>query len=116
MKRRRSWEMSRRNDWVRKRALGILVALLAIGAMTPAEEAFAGNVRGQIVRQTSQGTVPAQGIAVSVYRNDIGRSGFAYTGYDGMYYLYSIPPGDYQLEVWLDQNTRLFYQIRVYNV
>jgi hypothetical protein len=78
-------------------------------------EVYAGNIRGMLYWRTPQGSVPAAGIAVSVYRADLGRSGYSYTGDDGMYYLYGIPPGDYKLEIWLRGGGMLVYQYRVFN-
>lgn len=79
--------------------IGVLVAVLLAGV------AEAATVRGRLERQTPQGRYPAAGIPVSVFRPDIGRSGMSYSGYDGMYYLYNIPDGDYTLEVWVYPNS-----------
>lgn len=68
--------------------------------------AEAGTVRGRLVRRTPRGEFPAQGIPVTVFRSDLGRSGTAYTGPDGMYYLYNVPPGNYALELWVYPNSR----------
>ena len=89
--------------WQRSAARALLT-LLVIGVVTVAA-AEAGTVRGRLVRRNPQGEFPAQGIPVTVFRTDIGRSGSAYSGPDGMYYLYNIPPGNYWLEVWVYPNT-----------
>src|SRR5438093_10646967 len=53
------------------------------------------------------------GVTVSVFSGTRGRSGFSYSGYDGMYYLYGIPPGPYTLELWVHPNAPpLTYPIR----
>ncbi len=39
----------------------------------------------------------------------------SYTGYDGMYYLNGIPPGDYRLEVYVNGHAVPPRQIRVFN-
>src|SRR5207245_10993423 len=55
------------------------------------------------------------GVTVSVFSGTRGRSGFSYSGYDGMYYLYGIPPGPYTLELWLHPNARpRTYPIQVF--
>jgi hypothetical protein len=85
------------------RATHVMLAVLFTTII--AAGAQAGTVRGRFDRRTSQGTYPAAGIPVTVFRPDIGRSGVSYSGNDGMYYLYNIPPGYYVLEVWLYPNT-----------
>jgi hypothetical protein len=79
--------------------LGILLITVFPGV------AEAANVRGRINRRTPQGFVPAQGVPVTVFRSDVGRSAPSYTGNDGMYYLYNLPDGDYTLEVWAYPNS-----------
>jgi hypothetical protein len=79
--------------------LGILLTTVFAGV------AQAANIRGRIDRRTPQGLAPAQGVPVTVFRSDIGRSAASYSGYDGMYYLYNIPDGDYTLEIWAYPNS-----------
>ena len=80
---------------------GVMMLLLVVAAAAEAE-----TVRGMLIRQTPQGAeYPAQGVGVTVNRPDLGRSGFTYSGPDGMYYLYDIPPGQYTLEVWVYPDT-----------
>jgi hypothetical protein len=39
-----------------------------------------------------------------------------YTGEDGMYYLYNVPPGFYYLEVWIQPGRQpLVYEVQVGN-
>jgi hypothetical protein len=79
----------------------VLVALFLIGTVSSIE---AATVRGRLVRRSGQGVFPAQGIPVTVFRSDLGRSGRSYSAQDGMYYLTNIPPGTYTLEVWVYPN------------
>jgi hypothetical protein len=72
----------------------IVVALLEpIGA--------ASVVRGRLLRATPQGNYPAQQIRVTLNSQQYGRSNPTFSGSDGMYYLYNIPPGPYAVEVWV---------------
>src|SRR6266446_4878099 len=80
-----------------------LVFALAIG-----ESADAASVRGRLNHAYPNGqTVSGIGFAVTVFRGDIGRSAPAYSGQDGMYYLYNIPPGTYNLEIWTSRDPRV---------
>jgi len=81
------------------------VAAMAL-VLTIAAAAEAGTIRGRLYRKTSQGDAPAQGVPVTVVHPDprLGRSGVTYSGPDGMYYLYNIPPGRYTLEIWAYPN------------
>jgi hypothetical protein len=79
--------------------LGILLITVFAGV------AGAANIRGRLERRTPQGLVPAQGVPVTVFRSDIGRSAYSYSGYDGMYYISNIPDGAYTLEVWAYPNS-----------
>jgi hypothetical protein len=96
----------------------MLAVLVAATLLSTASISATSIVRGQVVRVGPQGqSFPAAGIAVRVFNSQRGPSGFTYTGNDGMYYLYNIPPGDYALEVWLspDPGNRLVFNIRVYD-
>jgi hypothetical protein len=87
---------------------GILLLVTALMGI-----AEAANIRGRLYRQTRGGTFPAQGIPVTVFAPNIGRSAYAYSGSDGMYYLYNIPDGNYTLEIWVYPNSPpLTFQIR----
>lgn len=89
---------------------GILAALFIICFFTFATIAGATNVRGRIVRGNNY---PAIGVAVTVASPQAGRSYPAYTDYNGFYYLYNIPPGNYNLEIWVTRNTPLIQPIQV---
>jgi hypothetical protein len=69
-------------------------------------------VRGRLFRVINGGSFRAPGIALTVFSPQMGRSSPAYSGPDGMYYLYNIPPGVYTLEVWVP-NSPMSYQIQV---
>lgn len=55
------------------------------------------TVRGQVLWGPNQ---PAVGVPVNLYMPDLGDSGYSYTDWNGMYYLYNIPFGEYTLQVW----------------
>jgi hypothetical protein len=87
----------------------LLIGLLLFAASTIAN---AAALRGQLVRVAPNGSrFPAAGITVTVYNQQMGRSIAVRTGPDGMYYL-QIPPGYYNLEVWLS-NVPAVYVIQV---
>ena len=90
-------------------AMAALLGLLL--ALTPAQEAEAQTVRGRIVFPNGY---PANGAAVRVFNQRLGPSGFAYTTYDGMYYLNGIPPGDYELQVFFNGGPNTARPIRVF--
>ena len=82
-----------------------------------AQPSVAGTsiVRGRLFRVVPNGqSFPAQGIAVTVVNPQLGRSNASYSGPDGMYYLYNIPPGFYTLEIW-SSNPPMVFQIQVYD-
>ena len=58
----------------------------------------AATVRGRL---ENRNRYPVAYVAVTLYNEQRGRSAAAYTGGDGMYYLYNVPPGEYLLEVWI---------------
>lgn len=70
------------------------------------------TIRGRLVRIAPNGQqYPAPRIGVRVYQPNLGPSAFSYTGDDGMYYIPGIPPGQYQLQVWITskiENALLF--------
>ena len=75
---------------------------------------YAGTVRGKLVRQDGSGkSYAAAYVKVRLNNRKIGQSSFAYSGTDGMYYLYNVPPGEYTLEIWLGSDKRRTYTIRV---
>lgn len=69
-----------------------LIWVLAVGL------AHAATVRGRLIHPNGY---PAAGIAVTVINAGGVRCSPAYTGADGMYYLFNIPPGPYYLEIWI---------------
>jgi hypothetical protein len=75
-----------------------------------AQAAGAATVRGRLIHAGN--SYPAAGLAVTVYNQGLGRSSPAYSGADGMYYLYNIPPGYYYLEVWIGAQP-MVYQVQV---
>jgi len=72
--------------------------------------AEAATVRGRLIHVNNNF---AQGVAVRLNSDIYGPSGFAYSGADGMYFLNGIPPGNYTLEIWLNDETVLRYAITV---
>jgi hypothetical protein len=71
----------------------ILVLLSGVGIST---DTYAQTIRGRLMK----GSRPIIGVPVNVYSNVIGQSGFSYSGPDGMYYLFNIPPGQFILQIW----------------
>ncbi|RYU58537.1 carboxypeptidase regulatory-like domain-containing protein [Methylolobus aquaticus] len=71
----------------------------------------AQTIRGRLMK----GPYPIAGIAVNVSSPMLGASGFAYSGPDGMYYLFNIAPGPYTLQVWdIPNMAPMQFQIAVY--
>ena len=98
-----------------KRRITSLVTLLFLLMVVCAELlAGASTVRGRLIRRGPSGDYPAAGIEVSLYAvsSKIGRSPKAYSGTDGMYYIPNVPPGQYQLELWVGKQP-LIYEIAV---
>lgn len=67
------------------------------------------TVRGRVNR----GVYPAAYVQVTLWSQRIGRSAPTYTGQDGMYYLYNIPPGLYTVELWCYKTPRTYTKIRI---
>lgn len=80
----------------RFRAPALMIAL----ALVFAETAYAATVRGRLDRTGPYGLYPAAGVAVTLFNPQVGRSSPAYTGMDGMYFIFNVPPGNYNLEIW----------------
>ncbi len=57
--------------------------------------------------------MPAQGIAVTVFSQSLGRTTAFYTGGGGEYFVPNIPPGTYTLEIWVRPGQPMVYQIQV---
>ena len=83
-----------RSDKVLTRAMAVWIVILLL---FPGTGFGAANIRGRIVHAGSTGDFPVPGVQVRVFRQDIGWSAPTFTGSDGMYYLYNIPPGQFQL-------------------
>ena len=79
----------------------ILCALFICLSFLETPNCIAATVRGRIVR--SNGNFPVPYVTVTLASPERGRSAPAVTGFDGMYYLYNVPPGPYVLELWLGQ-------------
>jgi hypothetical protein len=99
-----------------RKAIGTLVGL-ALVLFTLSAFTYAGTVRGRLDRRDGYGRVyPAVYVAVTLFQDGRGRSAPAYTGTDGMYYLYNVPPGTYNLEIWAYPNQPpIVYTIYVAN-
>jgi len=94
------------------RLVGLSLLLFTLSAFT-----YAGTVRGRLDRRDSYGRIyPAVYVQVTLFQQGKGRSAPAYTGTDGMYYLYNVPPGTYSLEIWAYPNRPpIVYTIYVSN-
>lgn len=62
--------------------------------------------RGMLFRGSTCCQHRAQAVAVRVTHPQYGPSSFAYTGQDGMYYLYNVPAGKFTLEIWITNDER----------
>ena len=62
--------------------------------------AYSQIVRGKLYREGTQGRYPAVNVLLTLHSPSMGRSARSYTGRDGMYYFYNVPPGHYTLEIW----------------
>jgi Carboxypeptidase regulatory-like domain len=90
--------------------VGLALVLFILSAST-----YASTVRGRLERRDGDGRpYPAVYVSVTLNNDGRGRSAPAYTGPDGMYYLYNVPPGTYYLEIWAYRNQRpIVYTIYV---
>jgi hypothetical protein len=96
----------------RRRSAFLTSLLLSLLLFAAPSTSAASIVRGRLFRVVSGQTYPAQGIGVTVFNPQLGRSTPSYSGPDGMYYLYNIPPGSYNLAVWTSDPPMVF-QIQV---
>jgi hypothetical protein len=94
------------------RGLALKFAFLALFSLVATASAYATTVRGMLVRPDRSA---AAYLAVTIWNQAQGRSSYAYTGTDGMYYIYNVPPGTYVLEIWLNNNNAIRYTIQVPN-
>lgn len=74
---------------------------------------YAQTVRGRLDGNGPYGAYPASRIAVTLISPTHGRSAPAYSDYQGMYYIYNVPPGQFTLEVWTNSNQPLTFNILV---
>jgi hypothetical protein len=89
----------------------VLLLLLLFVAQA---SAFAGTVRGMLLRRGGDGNqYAAPYVKVSLNNEERGRSALAYSGTDGMYYLYNVPAGNYLLEIWVSPTKVQRYKISV---
>ena len=71
----------------------------------------AATIRGKLVHGNNQ---PAAGYQVTVSNAQAGRSTPARAGADGLYYIYNIAPGTYDLEIWVPgEKAPAVYRINV---
>jgi hypothetical protein len=92
---------------VKRCLLLLLVAVqAAVGRMAhahitavPHPQSFA-TVEGSLYRQTSQGDLPARGVAVTLKHRIHRQPAPVYSDADGNYVLHRVPPGIYQLVIW----------------
>lgn len=73
----------------------------------------AQNVRGRLDGYGPYGLYPAQRVAVTLFSPTFGRTTPAYSDYQGMYYIYNVPPGQHVLEVWANEAQPLTFNIFV---
>jgi len=85
-------------------------AACCLALVLAAASAHAATVRGQLLHSNGY---PAAGYAVTVSSAQTGRSSPARVGADGMYYILNVPPGAYYLEIWVNPQSPMVYQIYV---
>ena len=82
-----------------------LVATMAVAAHA------AATVRGKVVHDKDKSAAAGYKITMS---NEKGRTTPARVGSDGMFYIYGVLPGPYQLEVWIPNTAPpMVYKIQV---
>jgi hypothetical protein len=79
------------------------IAVLVVFLLFATASAHADTVRGKVVY--ADGVTAYPNVAVTL-QNSAGRSGTAYTGSDGMFYLEQIPAGEYTMEVKTAKETK----------
>ena len=92
----------------RRASLRVLIPCLTLALA--AASAHAASVRGAVDHRDGK---PAAGLAVTLSDHKEFRSAPAHVGNDGMYYLANIPAGQYYLEVWVNPQTPLVYEVKV---
>lgn len=73
----------------------------------------AENVRGRLDGYGQYGAYPVPRVAVTLFSQTFGRTSPAYSDYQGMYYIYNVPPGPYTLEVWIGGPQPMIFNIYV---
>lgn len=81
-----------------RRVLTIL-ALAMMALALDANPVRSQTVRGKIERSGPSGIYPAAHLQVILSSRDGRNASRAYTGIDGMYYFYNVPPGQYTLQI-----------------
>ncbi len=98
----------------------VVVAALAISAVgatssTAPEPQGVAVIRGRLQRIVGPNGqwIPIGGLVVTLrdFRNI--RSTPAFSGYDGMYYFYAVPPGEYTAEVWYQNAQAPFLMVPI---
>jgi len=90
--------------WKRMAAWAVLLAIATAAHA-------AATVRGKVVRDKDKS--PAAGYRVTVMKDNV-RTTPARVGQDGMYYIYNVSPGPYQLEIWVPNTAApVIYNIQV---
>jgi hypothetical protein len=80
------------------KVVALSLTLAAAGALpAPAQVAVA---RGRLQHASPNGSFPRGGLKVTLRAQSGIRSTPAYSGNNGMYYVYGVPAGQYTLEVW----------------
>ena len=91
--------------------------LLSGGLLLVTNLVYGGNVEGRLNYRGSSGAIsPAPHIQVSLADPIQKSSSSTFTGFDGMYYFYNVPSGQYILEIKPSENTpAINYRITVRN-
>jgi hypothetical protein len=91
--------------------------LFSIALLVMTNLAYGGNVIGRLDYQGPSGSAsPAPHIQVTLVDPVQKRSSSTFTGFDGMYYFYNVPSGEYILEIRSSENKPpINYKITVRN-
>lgn len=73
----------------------------------------AQDVRGRLDGVGPYGAYPVPRIAVTLFTPNYGRTRPVYSDYQGMYYIYNIPPGQHTLEIWVYDQKPMKFRIFV---
>jgi hypothetical protein len=92
----------------------VSLLLVSAGLLLAARLAYGGNVEGRLNYRGSSGAIsPAPHIQVNLVESVQKSSSSTFTGFDGMYYFFNVPPGQYSLEIRASGNKPLNYKITV---